>query len=82
MKSKIKIQTLLFIILCGWCLLPLFACLRELYTGAKVTSEFLLDASRMSIYQDVFMCMGLFTLLPLLFYLAKKSSDNMSSNLI
>lgn len=75
MKSKTKFQTLPFIILCGWCLLPLFACLRELYTGATVTSEFLLDASRMSIYQDVFMCMGLFTLLPLLFYLAKKSSD-------
>ena len=74
MKSKTKFQTLLFIILCGWCLLPLFACLKELYIGITVTSEFLLDAFRMSTYQDIFMLAGLFTLLPALYFLARYTS--------
>lgn len=76
MKSKIKFQTLLFTILCGWFLLPLFAALFGLYYGTTIKSEFARAFyHQLSYYQDLFLYFGLTTLIILLLELAKQSSN-------
>lgn len=83
MKSKIKFQTFLFIILCGWCLLPLLACLLGLYSGATAKSDFSREFYQLSNYQNLFLYMGLATLLTLLLGSAKQASQiSLSANKI
>lgn len=75
MKSMTHIEKIIFILLCGWCILPIFACIWGLITSATVHSEILLNGYQMSHYQDLFFYIGTLTLLVLLFYLAKKASS-------
>lgn len=83
MKSKIKIQTLLFIILCSWCLLPLFACLLGLHTGLTARSDFSRQFYQSSHYQNLFLYMGLATLITLISGLARQASQiSLSANKI
>ena len=74
MKIQNKFQKTIFIILCCWCMLPVFACIKELYTGATVTGELLLNFYQTMACQNIFLFIGLFTLLSGLLYLLKQAS--------
>lgn len=74
MKEKnITISSIIFCLLCIWCLLPIAALLSGLYLSYRIPSDFQIGFYQLSNYQNIFSFAGTATLMILMFYLLKIS---------